>query len=191
MALAATAGCGGGTSAASGAEQAVPGSSSAGPAGAGGEGATEQGFGGDLSEASDMDTLSRYIDVFTSCKDVVPGAEYDAGHGAEDTAWGTQEAADPSWGIKERAVCKDFRHPIALLLVSDMRKFQTAAKKNNDLSAIGRNYAVVPVGDDQIEALSPSGLAFLTCDPDFSPPSGHRTEKALVDGCVLSGYFPA
>jgi hypothetical protein len=31
----------------------------------------------------------------------------------------------------------------------------------------------------------------LTCDPDFSPPSGYRTEKALVDGCVLSDYFPS
>ncbi|ANZ14244.1 hypothetical protein SNOUR_04620 [Streptomyces noursei ATCC 11455] len=71
-----------------------------------------------------------------------------------------------------------------------MRKFQTAVKKANAPFAIGKNYAVVPVGDDQIEALSPSGLAFLTCAPDFSPPSGHRTEKALVDGCVLSDYFP-
>ncbi|MEU5304162.1 hypothetical protein ACH4YO_14470 [Streptomyces noursei] len=151
---------------------------------------TEQGFSGALPEASDMDTLARQIDLFTSCKEVKPGTEYDASHDGTDAAWGTQEAADPSWGIKERAVCKDFRHPIALLLISDMRKFQTAAKKANAPFAIGKNYAVVPVGDDQIEALSPSGLAFLTCAPDFSPPSGHRTEKALVDGCVLSDYFP-
>ncbi|POX52574.1 hypothetical protein C3489_17845 [Streptomyces sp. Ru71] len=138
-----------------------------------------------------MDTLARYVDLFTSCKEVQPGTQYDAAHDGSDAAWGAQEAADPAWGIRERAVCKDFEHPIALLLVSDMRKFQTAAKKNNDLFAVGKNYAVVPVGDDQIQALSPSGLAFLTCDPDFSPPSGHRTEKALVDGCVLSDYFPS
>ncbi|MFD5659381.1 hypothetical protein [Streptomyces hirsutus] len=72
-----------------------------------------------------------------------------------------------------------------------MRRFQTAAKKNKDLFVICRNYAVVPVGDDQVEALSQSELAFLNCGLGFSPPSGHRTEKALVGGCVLSDYFPA
>ncbi|GGX40110.1 hypothetical protein [Streptomyces noursei] len=56
-----------------------------------------------------MDTLARQIDLFTSCKEVKPGTEYDAYHDGMDAAWGTQEAADPSWGIKERAVCKDFR----------------------------------------------------------------------------------
>ncbi|MFF6995400.1 hypothetical protein ACFY93_10630 [Streptomyces sp. NPDC008313] len=162
------------------------------PAGEAGSGAgtTEQGFGGDLPEASDMDALARNVDLFTSCKDVQPGSEYDASHDDSAAAWGAREVADPSWGIKERAVCNDSRHPIALLLISDMRKFQTAAKKSGDLFAVGKNYAVVPVGDDQIEALSPSGLALLTCDPDFSPPSGHRTEDALVEGCVLSDYFP-
>ncbi|MGV9890884.1 hypothetical protein [Streptomyces sp. NPDC003395] len=210
VALTATAGCGGdGTSAATGGTPTGPaGGGSAAPAatagatgtaGSDGDGtvssgggrATEQGFGGELPEASDMDALARHVDLFTSCKEVQPGPQYDAAHDGSDAAWGAQEASDPSWGIKERAVCKDLEHPIALLLISDMRAFQTAAKKSNDRFAVGRNYAVVPVGDDQVQALSPSGLAFLTCDPDFSAPSGHRTEKALVDGCVLSDYFPS
>ncbi|MFF9244358.1 hypothetical protein ACF1AL_36680 [Streptomyces sp. NPDC014801] len=218
VALTATAGCGGdGTSAATGGTPTGPaGGGSAAPAatagatgtagsdgdgtvssdgdgtaGSGGGRATEQGFGGELPEASDMDALARHVDLFTSCKEVQPGPQYDAAHDGSDAAWGAQEASDPSWGIKERAVCKDLEHPIALLLISDMRAFQTAAKKSNDRFAVGRNYAVVPVGDDQVQALSQSGLAFLTCDPDFSAPSGHRTEKALVDGCVLSDYFPS
>lgn len=209
VALTATAGCGGdGTSAATGGTPTGPvGGGSAAPAatagatgtaGSDGDGtvgsggtSTEQGFGGELPEASDMDALARHVDLFTSCKEVQPGPQYDAAHDGSDAAWGAQEASDPSWGIKERAVCTDLEHPIALLLISDMRAFQTAAKKSNDRFAVGRNYAVVPVGDDQVQALSPSGLAFLTCDPDFSAPSGHRTEKALVDGCVLSDYFPS
>jgi hypothetical protein len=86
-------------------------------------------------------------------------------------------------------VCKDFRHPIALLTVSDMTKFQTRARASGDEFAIGENIAVVPVGDDQVEALSNSELVFLTCDADFSAPSGYRTEPALVDGCTLSDYW--
>lgn len=154
-------------------------------------GTTEQGFGGALPEAADTATLARYVDLFTSCKEVVPGAEYDAGDDGSDAAWGAEEAADPSWGIAERAVCKDFGHPIALLTVADMAKFQTAAKASGDRFAIGENIAVVPVGDEQIQALSNSELVFMTCEEDFAPPSGHRTEKALVDGCVLSDYWPS
>ncbi|MFI6034216.1 hypothetical protein ACIBBD_08630 [Streptomyces sp. NPDC051315] len=154
-------------------------------------GTTEQGFDGALPEASDIATLARYVDLFTSCKEVETGDAYDAGHDASDAAWGSQEAADASWGIGERAVCKDFTYPIALLTVSDMRTFQTAAKAAGDEFAVGENIAVVPVGDEQVEALSNSELVFLSCDPDFAPPSGYRTESALVDGCVLSDYWPA
>ncbi|MFF8969040.1 hypothetical protein [Streptomyces sp. NPDC014995] len=156
-----------------------------------GGGTTEQGFGGALPEASDTATLARYVDLYTSCKEVRTGDEYDANHDGSDTAWGSEEAADPSWGVQERAVCKDFTYPIALLTVSDMTKFQTAAKASGDEFAIGENIAVVPVGDEQVEALSNSELVFLSCDPDFAPPSGYRTEPALVDGCVLSDYWPS
>lgn len=88
-------------------------------------------------------------------------------------------------------MCKDFTYPIALLTVSDMTKFQTAAKANGDEFAIGENIAFVPVGDEQVEALSNSELVFLSCDPVFAPASGYRTEPALVDGCVLSDYRPS
>jgi hypothetical protein len=144
-----------------------------------------------LPEAADIATLARYVDLYTSCKEVQSGEDYDAGHDGDDTAWGEEEAADPAWGIEERAACKDFGHPIALLTVADMRKFETAAKQSGDVFAVGEDFAVVPVGDDQVSALSQSEMAFLSCDPDFDPPSGYRTEPALVDGCVLSDYYPS
>ncbi|GAA3494602.1 hypothetical protein GCM10019016_017020 [Streptomyces prasinosporus] len=34
------------------------------------------------------------------------------------------------------------------------------------------------------------GPAFPNRGPDFSPPSGHRTERALTDGRVPSDYVP-
>ncbi|WP_264933458.1 hypothetical protein [Streptomyces sp. A012304] len=157
--------------------------------GGGNGGVTEQGFDGALPEAADIESLARYVDLYTSCKEVQTGEDYDASHDSMDAAWGEEEAADPAWGIKERAACKDRTYPIALLTVSDMKKFQTMAKASGDKFAIGENIAVVPVGDTQVRALSHSELVFLTCDPDFSPPSGYRTEPALVDGCVLSDYW--
>jgi hypothetical protein len=154
-----------------------------------GAGTTEQGFDGALPEAADIESLARYVDLYTSCKEVQTGEDYDASHDSSDAAWGTEEAADPAWGIKERAVCKDRTHPIALLTVSDMTKFQTRAKASGDEFAIGENFAIVPVGPVQVRALSHSEMVYLTCDTDFSPPSGYRTEPALVDGCVLSDYW--
>ncbi|MFD7135270.1 hypothetical protein [Streptomyces sp. NPDC059894] len=154
-----------------------------------GAGTTEQGFDGALPEATDTTALARYVDLYTSCKEVETGDAYDAGHDGSATAWGTEEAADPAWGITDRAVCKDFTYPIALLTVSDMKKFETQAKASGDEFAVGENIVVVPVGDDQVEALSHSELAFFTCDEDFAPPSDYRTESALVDGCVLSDYW--
>jgi hypothetical protein len=188
VALTATAGCDDGEDKTSGTKGPAQIPSSAPPSRP--SGTTEQGFGGALPEAADIATLARYVDLFTSCKEVVPGEEYDADDDGSDAAWGAEEAADPAWGIEERAVCKDFSHPIALLTVSDMGKFQTAAKASGDRFAIGENIAVVPVGDEQIQALSNSELVFLTCEEDFAPPSGYRTEKALIDGCVLSDYWP-
>ncbi|SEQ67010.1 hypothetical protein SAMN04487983_100737 [Streptomyces sp. yr375] len=152
---------------------------------------TGQTTGSGLPKASDMASIAYYLNKYTPCLDLATGSDYDANHDADNSAWGADEAADPSWGIKERGVCRDeSRHPIALLSVQDMEKFQTAVKKDGSEFLVGQDFAVVPVGDTARQALQKSGLKFLTCDADFSVPSGFTKEPAAVDGCVLSDYFP-
>ncbi|WP_037676812.1 hypothetical protein [Streptomyces griseus] len=165
-----------------------------GNAGAGGAvasaGDTGQAGVGGLPKASDMASIASYLNEYTSCQDLATGDDYDADHG-QDSAWGAQEAADASWAIKERGVCTDRSgHPIALLTVTDMKKFQTAAKTNGDEFLVGADFAVVPVGDEAVRSLQQSGLRFLTCDADFSAPSGYEKEPGLADGCVLTNYVP-
>ncbi|MGW0946079.1 hypothetical protein ACWD4O_26570 [Streptomyces sp. NPDC002623] len=155
-------------------------------------GSTEQAAGSSLPKASDMASIAYYLNKYTPCLDLSTGKEYDANHDSENSAWGADEAADPSWGIKERGVCTDESgHPIALLSVEDMEKFQTAVKKDGSEFLVGQDFAVVPVGDTARQGLQKSELRFLTCDADFSAPSGFTKEAAAVDGCVLSDYFPS
>ncbi|MEV5873611.1 hypothetical protein AB0L75_05115 [Streptomyces sp. NPDC052101] len=162
VALAATAGCGDSDSAGSG-----------------------------LPEAKDVASIASYVSKYTSCTGVMSGDNYDSAHVGENESWGTEEAKDPSWGIKERAVCKDASGAaITLLITPDMRKFQSAVKKSNEKLLIGQDFAVIPVGQDAIRDLTKSHLKFLTCDPDFSVPSGYTKHSALVNGCVLTNYVP-
>ncbi|MFD9394389.1 hypothetical protein ACFWBB_27745 [Streptomyces sp. NPDC060000] len=155
-------------------------------------GSTEETAGSSLPKASDMASVSYYLNKYTPCLDLATGADYDANHDADNSAWGADEAADPSWSIKERGVCTDESgHPIALLSVQDMEKFQTAVKKDGADFLVGQDFAVVPVGDTALQALQKSGLRYLTCDADFSVPSGFTKEAGAVDGCVLSDYFPS
>ncbi|MFF3847086.1 hypothetical protein [Streptomyces sp. NPDC002328] len=150
-----------------------------------GQGATST-----LPEAADMASIAYYLNKYTACLDLTTGDKYDAGHDSQDSAWGSDEAEDPSWGIKERGVCSDQGgRPVALLSVADMKTFQTAVKKDGSKFLVGQDFAVVPVGDRTIQELQKSELRFLTCDPDFSAPSGFTKEAAAVDGCVLSDYF--
>ncbi|MDX2679446.1 hypothetical protein [Streptomyces soliscabiei] len=153
-------------------------------------GSTGQDAGGGLPKAADLASIAYYVNKYTSCLDLKTGADYDVNHDGDRTAWGADEAADPSWGIKERGVCSDGSGaPVALLSVADMKKFQTAAKANNDKFLVGQDFAVIPVGSQAIQELQKSELLFLTCDPDFSAPSGFQKSPALVDGCALSNYF--
>ncbi|MFG2130829.1 hypothetical protein ACGFNV_23845 [Streptomyces sp. NPDC048751] len=147
-----------------------------------------------LPEAKDMASIAYYLNKYASCLDLTPGAEYDDSEDADkNPAWGDTEAEDPSWGITERAVCTDkYSDAIALLTVPDMKKLQTAAKKDGHASfLVGKDFAVVPVDDRTIEELKASGLKYLTCDPDAEIPSGFEKQAAEVDGCVLSDYFPS
>lgn len=147
--------------------------------------------GSSLPKASDMASIASYLNKYTSCEDLATGEEYDADRADEAAAWGTDEAADPSWAIAERGVCTDGSgRPIALLTVSDMEKFQTAAKKDGSEFLVGEDFAVVPVGDETGRSLQRSDLRFLTCDADFSAPSGFEKKPGLVNGCVLTDYIP-
>ncbi|MFF3328772.1 hypothetical protein ACFYWX_04305 [Streptomyces sp. NPDC002888] len=146
----------------------------------------------ELPQAADMASIAYYLNKYTSCLDLETGDRYDSNHEGSNDSWGVEEAADPAWGIKERAVCTDTSgHPITLLTAPDMKKFQTAVKKDGTEVAVGQDFAVIPVGDQAVQELAKSDLRFLTCDPDFSAPSGYTKEPALVDGCVLSDYFPS
>ncbi|WP_333738606.1 hypothetical protein [Streptomyces sp. IBSBF 2806] len=143
-----------------------------------------------LPKAADLASIAYYVNKYTPCLDLKTGAEYDANHDGDKAAWGAHEAADPSWGIKERGVCSDGSGaPIALLSVADMKKLQTAAKADDQQFLVGEDFALVPVGSQAIQGLQKSGLRFLTCDPGFSAPSGFEKRPALVEGCVLTDYF--
>ncbi|MDQ0582387.1 hypothetical protein [Streptomyces rishiriensis] len=180
VALTAVAGCGGDDDKKSGDK-----GSSASPSGSTGQDANSS-----LPKAADLASIAYYVNKFTPCLDLKTGADYDADHDGDKTAWGADEAADPSWGIKERGVCSDGSgDPVALLSVADMKTFQTAAKANNEQFLVGQDFAVIPVGGQAIQELQKSELLFMTCDPDFSAPSGFDKSPGLVDGCVLSNYF--
>ncbi|MFF0001605.1 hypothetical protein [Streptomyces avermitilis] len=138
-----------------------------------------------LPSAGDMASIAYYLNKHTSCLDLT--AEADA------TDYLVEEAGDPAWGIKERASCEgEDGGNITLFTLEDMKKFQTAVKKDDDRPAfaVGRDFAVVPENDTTVQQLSSSEMMFLTCDPDFTVPSGYKKVSGLVDGCVLSDYFP-
>ncbi|MFD5556226.1 hypothetical protein ACFWIA_20590 [Streptomyces sp. NPDC127068] len=144
----------------------------------------------DLPSASDMASVEEYLTTFVTCENLTTGDEYD--DSGRSTAWGEEEAADASWAIGERAVCLDGNDaPIALLTIKDMKKFQTAADRDGNASfLVGQDFAVVPVSPGTVEGLKASRLKYLTCDPDFTAPSGSEKEQGLVSGCFLTDHFP-
>ncbi|WP_037676811.1 hypothetical protein [Streptomyces griseus] len=146
-----------------------------------------------LPEASDMASIAYFLNEYASCLDLTTGAEYDDSSLADrDPAWGDESMPkDPSWGIKERAACRDKYHDTnTLLVVSDMKKFQTSMKeKNYRQILIGKDFAVDPGDAQTIQELKASGLVTLYCDSEHAIPSGFKQEPAQVDGCVLTDYY--
>ncbi|MBK3636000.1 hypothetical protein JHN52_24350 [Streptomyces sp. MBT97] len=146
-----------------------------------------------LPEASDMASIAYYLNQYGSCLDLKQGAEYDDSSLADhDPAWGDENMTrDAAWGIKERAVCRDdYDDSSTLLLLSDMKKFQTSMHaKNYGSILIGKDFAVQPGGTETIQDLKASGLVVLSCDPERKIPSGYKQEPAQVDGCVLTNYY--
>ncbi|KQX80615.1 hypothetical protein [Streptomyces sp. Root1310] len=147
----------------------------------------------ELPEASDMATLAYFLNEHASCLDLKAGAEYDDSNYADtDPAWGEESMTqDPAWGIKERAVCMDkYNDANTLLLLSDMKKFQTSIKERNYSSIlIGKDFAVDPGDAQTIQELKTSGLKTLHCSAEHPIPSGYKQEPALVAGCVLTDYY--
>ncbi|MFG3033298.1 hypothetical protein ACGFZJ_32900 [Streptomyces sp. NPDC048253] len=158
-----------------------------------GKGGSGESASTELPEASDMASIAYYLNQYGSCLDLTPGAEYDDSSLADhDPAWGDDNMTrDPAWGIKERAVCRDnYDDSSTLLVLSDMKKFQTSMHaKNYGSILIGKDFAVEPGGTETIEDLKASGLVALSCDPERQIPSGYKQEPAQVDGCVLTNYY--
>ncbi|MEV5873612.1 hypothetical protein AB0L75_05120 [Streptomyces sp. NPDC052101] len=150
--------------------------------------------GGGLPSASTIADIVFYLNKYGSCLDLQAADEYDKTETANrDPSWGNEEAGEPAWAIKQRYVCRDNYEDTTTLLLADMKKFQGALKKSGSGYGflVGKNFLVVPGGNETTHDLQKSDLKYLTCDPKFKLPSGYEKEPALVDGCVLTNYFPA
>ncbi|MFF9775114.1 hypothetical protein ACF1HJ_15835 [Streptomyces sp. NPDC013978] len=149
----------------------------------------------DLPSASDMASIEYFLNQHAACLDLQTGKEYDASTQAERyAAWLEEDqSTDPVWAIKDRAVCMDQNdHPNTLLLISDMKQFQTTMKEKGYRGIlIGKDFAVYPQDDETTSALRTSGLKYLACDPKFEVPSGYEKQPAQADGCVVTTYIPA
>lgn len=158
-----------------------------------GKGDSSQAAGTELPAASDMASIAYFLNEHASCLDLKTGAEYDDSNYTDtDPAWGDEQMTqDPDWGIKERAVCMDkYNDANTLLLLSDMKKFQTSIKEKNYSSIlIGKDFAVDPGDAQTIQELKTSGLKTLHCYAEHPIPSGYKQEPALVAGCVLTDYY--
>ncbi|MFE9564093.1 hypothetical protein ACFYM0_23630 [Streptomyces sp. NPDC006487] len=140
--------------------------------------------GADLPSAGDMASIEKFINQHAQCNNLQPFDEDGSGLFEE-------EAKDPAFAIKERAVCHDGSHNvITLLVISDMAKFQAANRDGEKFEVIvGKNFAVVPEGDNTVTALVAAKMLLLTCDPnDYQIPSGYKQLKGLAEGCVMTDY---
>ncbi|MFD7939221.1 hypothetical protein ACFV4T_32670 [Streptomyces sp. NPDC059755] len=158
-----------------------------------GKGGSGESASTELPEASDMASIAYYLNEHASCLDLKTGVEYDDSNYTDtDPAWGDENMTqDPAWGIKERAVCMDkYNDANTLLLLSDMKKFQTSIKERNYGSIlIGKDFAVDPGDAQTVQELKTSGLKTLHCYAEHPIPSGYKQEPALVAGCVLTDYY--
>ncbi|MCC9706551.1 hypothetical protein E4N62_15490 [Streptomyces sp. MNU76] len=150
---------------------------------------------GGLPSASDIASIEYFLNKSVGCLDLMTGRDYDKSSLAErEPAWGDSDMLDnPAWGIKERAVCKDkYDDIVTLLLTPDMKQFQTTLKeKGYSGILVGKDFALDPDDSQTTHELKSSGLMYLSCDPEAEIPSGYQQEPALVDGCLLTDYFPS
>lgn len=160
-------------------------------------GTSEETAGGQgLPKAKDVAAMERFVSRYTVCKELraeKPSAQKNRSD-FEDLPMGAAA------GVKERAYCEAERgEPIALVAVSDMKKFVQALKaneqagKNSTGALVGQDFAVIPTDDDTTRALKTAGLLIASCDPKFNDriPSGYTKRQGLVDGCVMTDFIPA
>ncbi|MFB6820413.1 hypothetical protein ACFCXA_02325 [Streptomyces virginiae] len=113
-----------------------------------------------------------------------------------------------AWGVEQRAVCGELggeqrAHNLNWLdTVSDMKTLQTKAKAaqladlkdDGRLKAtaskllVGTNIAVESNNTNVRRGLYQLQFLYLNCETGFTAPAGYRSEKAQVEGCVLTNY---
>ncbi|MCX4527025.1 MULTISPECIES: hypothetical protein [unclassified Streptomyces] len=164
--------------------------------GCGGDGETVAGGGGkSLPKAKDVAAMERFVSQYVTCADVETELpEYsESRKGFKDVPKGAGA------GVKEQAYCKSQGGPIALVAISDMKKFQLALKANEAagkdryaVALVGEDFAVVPTGGDTMLALKSSGLLVASCSAKFNSeiPSGYTKNEGKVDGCVMTDFIP-
>jgi hypothetical protein len=165
-----------------------------------------------LAKVADADELIRLISNVTTC-------EYESSE-PEDTVFGDIDGSSPdsavaqmtktneAWGIKERATCDGVDGAAspghALVVVSDMARFETAfkARQEADLAAgegdtrtrwfVGQNFAarIYATDSDERDMLS-LGVLGLNCAPNYAAPPNSLTQQALADGCILTNFVDA
>ncbi|MFB7836228.1 hypothetical protein [Streptomyces sp. NPDC056056] len=149
-----------------------------------------------LPKAKDVAAMERFVSQYTVCKELRAENPSEQGNRSdfEDLPKGTGA------GVKERAYCEaDRGQPIALVAVSDMKKFVQALKANEQAgkdstgALVGADFAVIPTDDTTTRALKAAGLLVASCDPTFNAriPSGYTKREGLVDGCVMTDFIPA
>lgn len=151
-----------------------------------GSDAKDDGLG--LPSAGDMASVEKFVNQHAQCTNLRKVSS----EGTEGIL--ADEAKDPEWSIKERAVCDDGAHQvITLLAISDMAKFQAANLKasqngKNYEALVGKDFAVVPAGDETVKRLMDAKLLLLACGGKYEIPGGYKKHAGLADGCVLTDY---
>ncbi|RPF41325.1 hypothetical protein EDD96_5122 [Streptomyces sp. Ag109_G2-6] len=151
-----------------------------------GSDAKDDGLG--LPSAGDIAAVEKFVNQHGQCTNL----RKTSAEGTEGIL--TDEAKEPEWSIKERAVCDDGAHQvITLLSISDMAKFQAANLKaaqsgKNYEALVGKDFAVVPAGDETVKKLMDAKLLLLTCGGKYEIPGGYKKHAGLAEGCVLTDY---
>ncbi|MEU9713910.1 hypothetical protein [Streptomyces sp. NPDC047976] len=164
--------------------------------GCGSEESEAGGGGKTLPKAKNVAEMERFVSQYTTCRDLETNKP-EGRHGEtlfENIPQGTGA------GVKEQVYCDSEGGSIALVAVSDMKKFQQALKANEAagnngaaMALVGADFAVVPSGGDTTLALKPSGLLIASCNAQFNSkiPSGYKKNEGKVEGCITTDYFPA
>ncbi|MFA7763038.1 hypothetical protein [Streptomyces sp. NRRL S-448] len=164
--------------------------------GCAGDGEAAAGSGGkSLPKAKDVAAMERFVNQYTPCTDLEtnPPEGRHGGTEFEDLPKGAGA------GVKEQMYCDADRGHIALVAISDMKKFQQALKANDAagkesdaVALVGVDFAVVPTEGDTARALKSSGLLVASCSAKFNSkiPSGYTKKEGKVEGCITTDYLP-